>query len=243
MLSSQYVQQQSYIQQQAAIAMNTLLPTPPSSPPRVELLPVESTISLLENLVAFYHQERMWVYRTRAQLEMSFQNRDATAATAPTQDEVETLQEEPDSAEEEETSEMTKWTKRKKAFGLKLEGISTTRGMPTVARGGVGKQRARSSMMQQPMTASFAHSSQTQTSGPQPSLILGAGEREPGVQILEMFERMMQARMESCERVTRMVRNATSGGGSPGQVYSNMMPPPHGPVYGQSSFFMGAGMG
>lgn len=242
MLSSQY-QQQSYTQQQAAIAMNTLLPTPPSSPPRVELLPVESTISLLENLVAFYHQERMWVYRTRAQLEMSLQDRDVTAAT---QDEEETTQEEPDSAEEgeeeEETLETTKWMKRKKAFGLKLEGISTTRGMPTVARGGVMKQRARSSMMQQPMSVSFANGSQTQTSGPQPTLILGAGGREPGVQILEMFERMMQARMESCERVTRMVRNA-SGGGSPGQIYSNMMPPPHGPVYGQSSFFMGAGMG
>ncbi|OAX44529.1 hypothetical protein K503DRAFT_764943 [Rhizopogon vinicolor AM-OR11-026] len=240
MLSSQYIQQQSYTQQQAAIAMNTLLPTPPSSPPRVELLPVESTISLLENLVAFYHQERMWVYRTRAQLEMSIQDRDATAAT---QDEEETAQEEPDSAEEEETSETTKWMKRKKAFGLKLEGISTTRGMPTVGRSGVMKQRARSSMMQQPMPVSFAHSSQTQTSGPQPTLILGAGEREPGVQILEMFERMMQARMESCERVTKMVRNASGGGSSPGQVYSNMMPPPHGPVYGQSSFFMGAGMG
>jgi len=240
MLSSQY-QQQSYTQQQAAIAMNTLLPTPPSSPPRVELLPVESTISLLENLVAFYHQERMWVYRTRAQLEMSLQDRDVTATM---QDEEETAQEEPDSAEEgeEETLETTKWMKRKKAFGLKLEGISTTRGMPTVARGGVMKQRARSSMMQQSMPVSFANSNQTLTSGPQPTLVLGAGGREPGVQILEMFERMMQARMESCERVTKMVRNA-SGGGSPGQIYSNMMPPPHGPVYGQSSFFMGAGMG
>lgn len=238
MLSSQY---QSYTQQQAAIAMNTLLPTPPSSPPRVELLPVESTISLLENLVAFYHQERMWVYRTRAQLEMSLQDRDVTATM---QDEEETAQEEPDSAEEgeEETLETTKWMKRKKAFGLKLEGISTTRGMPTVARGGVMKQRARSSMMQQSMPVSFANSNQTLTSGPQPTLVLGAGGREPGVQILEMFERMMQARMESCERVTKMVRNA-SGGGSPGQIYSNMMPPPHGPVYGQSSFFMGAGMG
>jgi len=184
----------------------------------------------------------MWVYRTRAQLEMSLQDRDPTVAIATTQEESERAQNEPDSAEEEETLETTKWMKRKKAFGLKLEGISTTRGMPTVARGGVVKQRARSSMMQQPMSVSFAHSSQTQTSGPQPSLILGAGGREPGVQILEMFERMMQARMESCERVTRMVRNA-SGGGSPGQVYSNMIPPPHGPIYGQSSFFMGAGMG
>ncbi|KAG1752661.1 uncharacterized protein EDB91DRAFT_1103721 [Suillus paluster] len=241
MLSSQYTvpQQQTYAQQQAAMAMNTLLPTPPSSPPRVGLHPVESTITLLENLVAFYHQERMWVYRTRAQLEMSLQERDASAAAAATQDEedMEKEEEEPDSAEE--TSETTKWMKRKKAFGLKLEGIATTRGMP---RGGIMKQRP---ILRQPISAGFAHSNQTQISGSgQPTLVLGAGGREPGVEILEMFERMMQARMESCERVTRMVRNA-SGAGSPGQGYANNMipPPPHGPVYGQSSFFIGAGMG
>ena len=43
--------------------------------------------------------------------------------------------------------------------------------------------------------------------------MLGAGGREPAVQILEMFERMMQARMESCERMTRMVREANRPGG------------------------------
>ncbi|KAG2369573.1 hypothetical protein BDR07DRAFT_1190864, partial [Suillus spraguei] len=148
------------------------LPTPPSSPPRVGLHPVESTITLLENLVAFYHQERMWVYRTRAQLEMSLQDRDFSAAAA-VDEEGEMEKEEPSSVEE--TSETSKWMKRKKAFGLKLEGIATTRGMP---RGGIVKQRA-----------------------PPPM--------ESGVEILEMFERMMQARMESCERVTRMVRNAS----------------------------------
>ncbi|KAI9574697.1 hypothetical protein HD554DRAFT_80730 [Boletus coccyginus] len=52
--------------------------------------------------------------------------------------------------------------------------------------------------------------SHTTHTGP---LVLGAGGREPAVQILEMFERMMQARMESCERVTRMVREANKPGG------------------------------
>ncbi|KAG0709764.1 hypothetical protein DFH29DRAFT_885709 [Suillus ampliporus] len=237
MLSSQQYppQQQTYAQQQAAMAMNTLLPTPPSSPPRVGLHQVESTITLLENLVAFYHQERMWVYRTRAQLEMSLQDRDACAAAAATQDDDEEEEEEMEK-EEPNSAEETSWMKRKKAFGLKLEGIATTRGM---LRGGIVKQRARTPIMRQPMSAGFAQSSQTQISGGgQPTLMLGAGGREPGVEILEMFERMMQARMESCERVTRMVRNA-SGTGSPGQGY----PAPHGPVYGQSSFFIGAGMG
>jgi len=35
-----------------------------------------------------------------------------------------------------------------------------------------------------------------------------AHEPTPGVQILELFENMMQARMESCERVSRLVRDA-----------------------------------
>lgn len=50
--------------------------------------------------------------------------------------------------------------------------------------------------------------------------VLGAGGREPSVQILEMFEKMMQARMESCERVTRMVRGAATSDGVNGPAAS-----------------------
>ena len=52
--------------------LDTSLPTPPHSPERSlrPSRPIDSTIRILESLVAFYHQERMWVYRTRASLEL-----------------------------------------------------------------------------------------------------------------------------------------------------------------------------
>ncbi|KAH7930744.1 hypothetical protein BV22DRAFT_1028195 [Leucogyrophana mollusca] len=199
-MNNQYPQQHAYAQQQAALAMGTLLPTPPSSPPT--LPPVESTISLLESLVAFYHQERMWVYRTRASLELTLQERangsanhaaSASDESSPLTSDTEgtltgrtPIKEEPHTPSEAPDS---KWYKRKRAFGLKLEGISVTRGMPTVNNGGIAKQKH------------------------------NRGRREPSVQMLELFESMMQARMESCERVTRMVRNAGNGtgGGAPQQ--------------------------
>ncbi|KAG8218619.1 hypothetical protein J3R82DRAFT_4283 [Butyriboletus roseoflavus] len=316
-ISSNPGQQAQYTQHQHA--MSSLLPTPPSSPPTIGMHPVESTISLLDSLVAFYHQERMWVYRTRAQLEMGLLHLtpDSQPSSVPIDAELDDdpaspgqLQtrsaSSPDSgktAENASPSPPTKWLKRKKAFNLRLEGISSTRSMlPTVARGGISKHapphtqhRARQSSNlnpasvpasshqnaihgstthtphssvsmaspnttvsfypptainaattltspylshpsfqfsaaanQQPLTPGISTSRFVSTpahhthSGVQPSqlqsthtgpLVLGAGGREPTVQILEMFERMMQARMESCERVTRMVREANKPGG------------------------------
>ncbi|KAI6047430.1 hypothetical protein EDC04DRAFT_2552924, partial [Pisolithus marmoratus] len=213
----QFTQEQ---QQQQHGMSSGLLPTPPSSPPSFGLHPIENTLSLLESLVAFYHQERMWVYRTRAQLEMDMMQRveeaaanDAVSATgeaendsrrsgsgsasphqntsqSPPQAQLDSqAPQQPSATSPQGTSPSppTKWLKRKKAFGLRLEGISTSRG----------------------------NLNRPRPYPPHPiPLVLGAGGREPCVQILEMFEKMMQARMESCERVTRMVRTATNLGGS-----------------------------
>lgn len=295
--------------------ISSLLPTPPSSPPTMGMHPVESTISLLESLVAFYHQERMWVYRTRAQLEMGLLHHasDSQPDTPDTE-----LHDDSDSpgqsqrsspdggktAENVSPSPPTKWLKRKKAFNLRLEGISARGMLPTV-RGGISKHpyphiqhRARQSSNLNPASVpapshqNAMHGSTSAALHPHPSvsvassntamsfypptamntattltspylsypsfqfsttanlqpatpgvatsrfistpahpthstlqppqlhstqtgpLVLGAGGREPTVQILEMFERMMQARMESCERVTRMVREANKPTGS-----------------------------
>ena len=304
-------QQTQYASHQHTIS--SLLPTPPSSPPTIGMHPVESTISLLESLVAFYHQERMWVYRTRAQLEMGLlqapvsQTDSSVSLDSEFHDDSDTLGRlRSQSASPTEPSDSTspspptKWLKRKKAFNLRLEGISSTRGMlPPIKRGGISKHphphtqhRARQSSNlnpashqsamhgsnsaalhphpsvsmasshtamsfypptamnaattltspylshpsfqfstttnQQPLTPGVATSRHASTpaqhthstvqlsqlppthTGP---LVLGAGGREPTVQILEMFERMMQARMESCERMTRMVREANKPGG------------------------------
>ncbi|KAG9317439.1 hypothetical protein JVU11DRAFT_1639 [Chiua virens] len=303
-------------QAQFAHPVSSLLPTPPSSPPTIGMHPVESTISLLESLVAFYHQERMWVYRTRAQFEMGLFQRPPDFQSDGSVSIDTELDSDSDGSGQLQSasppgsgkttgnsapSPPTKWLKRKKAFNLKLEGISSNRGIPGVTRGGISKHlhphaphRARQSSNlnpasvpasshqsamhgatsaalhphpsvsmtpavsfypptainaattltspylshpsfqftttsnQQPATpgvappryistSARAAQATAQPSQPQPAhagpLVLGAGGHEPTVQILEMFERMMQARMESCERVTRMVREANKPGG------------------------------
>ncbi|KAG6336690.1 hypothetical protein ID866_2397 [Astraeus odoratus] len=311
----------NHFAQQQQHGISALLPTPPSSPPAVGLHPVENTISLLESLVAFYHQERMWVYRTRAQLEMDMMQRaeeaaahdvvplagepedstcsgsmspqSATKASPQSQGDPQGSQQ-PNGASPEGTSPSppTKWLKRKRAFNLRLEGISTSRGgipkhrpyPPHRPRLGsslnpAGPQPGPTPLGPPPPHAFYpppgsssalgpatttltspylCHPSFAATFGPppmqpstpttsQPSsypkaptsahpdssqaavpFVLGAGGREPSVQILEMFEKMMQARMESCERVTRMVRSATSPGGPSGPNTGAM--PVGGPV-------------
>lgn len=291
--------QTQFSQHQHGMA-SALLPTPPSSPAAVALHPIENTLSLLESLVAFYHQERMWVYRTRAQLEMDMMQRievannmDPTAVTDTEGDSVRSGSISPSqstsrsspptvdgqtapnktSLEGTSPSPPTKWLKRKKAFNLRLEGISTNRGInkprpyphrprqgsslnpagpqppptpagppphafypppaPSNAFGPATTTLTSPYLCHPSFAATFGPPQPAQPSTPsasQPSpysqvppqtsvpeaqraaapLVLGAGGREPSVQILEIFEKMMQARMESCERVTRMVRSATN---------------------------------
>lgn len=308
MLSSHPGQQAPYFHHQHTLS-SSLLPTPPSSPPTIGMHPVESTISLLESLVAFYHQERMWVYRTRAQLEMGLHrspdfHSDGSIdmqleddCDSPGQTQSASSPDSGKTGDNSSSSPPTKWIKRKKAFNLRLEGISSSRSMlPALARRGLSKHphphtqhRARQSSNLNPASSShqsamppptpgaihshppvstpaasfypptaintattvtspylshpsfqlhaakqapltpgvptaryFPASAHQAQSTPQPlhthqthagPFVIGAGGREPAVQILEMFERMMQARMESCERVTRMVREAAKPGG------------------------------
>ncbi|KAI6152155.1 hypothetical protein BKA82DRAFT_4107869 [Pisolithus tinctorius] len=280
-----------------------VLPTPPSSPAAFGLHPIENTLSLLESLVAFYHQERMWVYRTRAQLEMDMMQRveeaaanDAVSAIGEAENEgrrsgsssphQNTSQSSPQAQSDSQASQQpsatspqgtspsppTKWLKRKKAFNLRLEGISTSRGglsrprpyPPHRPRQGSSLNPAgpQPPPIQPPhafypppapnhipgpatttLTSPYlCHPSFATTFGPPSStqaptysqaptqstipdshqaaipLVLGAGGREPCVQVLEMFEKMMQARMESCERVSRMVRSAANLGASNASV-------------------------
>ncbi|KAG6378703.1 hypothetical protein JVT61DRAFT_12975 [Boletus reticuloceps] len=300
---------------------SSLLPTPPSSPPTIGMHPAENTISLLESLVAFYHQERMWVYRTRAQLEMGLLHYVPDSHIDPSVEaddpdspgQLQAPSSDPATSESSSPSPPTKWLKRKRAFNLRLEGFSSTRSM--VARGGISKHlhphsqhRARQSSNLNPASVPASSHLQGSTAAalhPHPSvsmassntavsfyppaaintttltspylchpsfqflttankqpitptaryvstpahthatvqpsqvhathtgpLVLGAGGREPTVQILEMFERMMQARMESCERVTRMVREANKPGGGTGVVGGANLGSVGGPVGG-----------
>ncbi|KAF7968896.1 hypothetical protein HWV62_18294 [Athelia sp. TMB] len=159
--------------------------------------PFGPTLNICDSLVSFYHQERMWVYRTRAELELVLEATPSNSNSSSSSDD--------DSANSSQTAESetpegsgralvlrprgikqepedppnlntTLWMRRKKSYKLKLEGISTR---PTKRRrlspGGSCEQ-------EEPPT--------------------------PGVRVLELFENMMQSRMESCERVSRLVKEA-----------------------------------
>jgi len=180
--------QGSYALAQAAPQPNTSLPTPPSSPQRslCPSRPIDSTINLLDSLVAFYHQERMWVYRTRASLELVLEpapsgSSDSVMSSAESDLPIEEGESNTSNAAaiqalasvKAESSgapglRATLGMRRKKGFKLKLEGISTRI-----------KRRQINLGHEAPPT--------------------------PGVQMLELFGGMMQARMESCIRLRSLL--------------------------------------
>lgn len=155
-----------------------------------------STLNLLDSLVSFYHQERMWVYRTRASLELVLEAAPTNSSESGSSHTAESDSTFGDKGavvlrsrgvpgvkqEPMDTPNLngTLWMRRKKSFKMKLEGISTR-------------------------TAKRRRLSFSGGGG-------GSSDQEelptPGIQILELFENMMQARMESCERVSRLVKDA-----------------------------------
>ncbi|TFK75781.1 hypothetical protein BDN72DRAFT_831215 [Pluteus cervinus] len=166
------------------------MPTPPCSPdstrPREHGDPsLQSTIELLDSLVAFYQHERMWVYRTRASLQASAIQDESDSPQSPsstTSSDTESvvIKSEPGLSPPASpvlsSSPSSRWSRRKRGFKLQLEGKSSNR---------------------RPVPYSLKQSHSPSQSA--------SHSRE---RILEMFEKMMEARMESCERVNRLVRNA-----------------------------------
>lgn len=148
--------------------------------------PLKSTINLLDALVNFYQHERMWVYRTRATLENAFQDSPMSDAQdtlpSPTSDS-ESL---PEGESENEPSDDLPSSSPTKP---NMRWLHRKRGFKLKLEG-VGRRRRASTLKSLNMDAPH------QKNIPQ---------RE---QILEMFEKIMEARMESCQRVNRLVRNA-----------------------------------
>ncbi|EAU84895.2 hypothetical protein CC1G_00414 [Coprinopsis cinerea okayama7 len=179
-------------------------PTPPLSPQHNPIQredtpcedPLKDTMSLLDSLIAYYQQERMWVYRTRASLENAFPEKptsDSGLAMAepcsPPPDRVVGLAKVEDDHDQEKvperrlsarsaTSSPSRWSKRKKGFKMRLE------------------------LTPQPKRSlSVSSASSNGSSGE-------LGDLPPRERLLAMFEKMMETRMESCERVNKLIRNA-----------------------------------
>ena len=140
--------------------------------------PLKSTIHLLDSLVAFYQHERMWVYRTRAMLEEAFPTpsvMDPTTQSIPASSSPPARNDEAP-PNEPLPSHQTRWTRRKKGFKLRLNGI---RLKPKRVISAIPADRVRQ--------AKYLH---------------------PREQLLEMFEKMMESRMESCQRINKLVMDA-----------------------------------
>ena len=165
--------------------MTTDVKYSPSYTPRVHNGSTEnllsSTTKMLDSLISYYQQERMWVYRMRAQEACTPQLIDERP------DQVQQAQ--PDSTSDfsmgssveshsvDEGSSpdgQTRWMHRKRGFKLRLEGIRSKGVTPL----------------------QFVQEQSVE-------------DLQPREQILEKFEKMMEARMESCQRVNKLVQEAS----------------------------------
>ncbi|KAF9028441.1 hypothetical protein BDZ89DRAFT_766330 [Hymenopellis radicata] len=136
------------------------------STPMSEIVPVlRPSVNNLDSLVTFYQQERMWVYRTRVELQ-DVEDEDEHSPPLPNSPPSPSISHEPPIRPSRRSSSPTRWTRRKK--GLKLNSSSSRRSLQT--------------------SMDAAHN--------------------PAIRVLDMYESIMQSRMESCERINRLIRNA-----------------------------------
>lgn len=149
-------------------------------------------MNLLDNLTAFYQQERYWVHHTRAALELAISKGidapptmalaspcDSTMSDAPSSCESDasmpTIKSEPESSivipDSQSANRKSLWMRRKAGMKLKLENLAP------------------------------AHRRRRPHRAP---------TTEPGTRLLEMFSELVDARMESCQRVSRLLRETSN---------------------------------
>ncbi|KAF8505621.1 hypothetical protein F5888DRAFT_1650586 [Russula emetica] len=176
----------SPVQEQAA------LPTPPFSPPQTLTdAPADTSVVLLNSLVSFYQQESLWVHRTRAGLELALtaQGRDSITAAATAK------------ALSSSTDSSAGLTEDSDLQSIKAE--------PTTPPPSLGKVHPKSRWMQRKQSFKL----RLEGIGPhnlhrRQRRMQRDASSEAGTRLLELFGQLMEARMESCHRVNRLVREA-----------------------------------
>ena len=177
------------------IQEHAALPTPPFSPPQTLTdAPADTSVVLLNSLVSFYQQESLWVHRTRAALELALtaKGRDSITAAAAAK----ALSSSADSSAclTDEPSE-----------------VQSIKAEPTTPPPSLGKVHPKSRWMQR------KQSFKLRLEGIGPHSLHRRHRRlqrdrdnasEAGTRLLELFGQLMEARMESCHRVNRLVREA-----------------------------------
>jgi hypothetical protein len=164
------------------------MPTPPFSPNSPQLPPLDakyplrSTIELLDSLVTFYQRERMWVCRTRAVMEEAFDGPQPLESCTPQES---ALPSPSPSTPESDTQDIKPPLVSLRPKQPPSRWVCRKQGFNLMLEG-ISKPRR-------------LHRTQRQLQSPD----LLAKEH-----ILHLFEKMMEDRMESCQRVNRLVRSA-----------------------------------
>jgi len=177
------------------------LPTPPHSPRALE--PAQSAVFLLDSLTAFYQQERYWIHHTRAALELALtKGADAHAITfTPPADESSTSSSETSPASS--LASLPSASPESTACSSPGEPVVKTEpGSPPPVSTRHTRWMRRKNMMKLKLDgiSSSAHARRRRPHRAPPS--------EPGARLLEMFSELVDARMESCQRVSRLLQQA-----------------------------------
>lgn len=173
------------------------LPTPPQSPRSVEA--TQSAIILLDSLTSFYQQERYWVHHTRAALELALSKgidapptklsmvaspSDVLSASLSMPTPL-TISSPVDVSTDETTPPVVK--------------IEPTSPEDTLSAAHT-KWMRRKNILKLKLDGIASHSKRRRPHR--------APHTEPGAHLLEMFSELVDARMESCQRISRLVRDA-----------------------------------
>ncbi|KAJ3491454.1 hypothetical protein NLI96_g694 [Meripilus lineatus] len=168
---------------------NSSLPTPPRSPGALEAN--KATANLLDSLTAFYQQERYWIHHTRASLEIAL----AKGVDAqPTQ-----IPDSPSPSSSVTSSPDSDTLSAGAAPIVKVEPSSASLldSPPSSPRKALWMRR-KAGMKLKLENLAPQHRRRRPHRAP-PS--------EPGARLLEMFSELVDARMESCQRISRLVRD------------------------------------
>ncbi|TFK55907.1 hypothetical protein OE88DRAFT_1652430 [Heliocybe sulcata] len=178
---------------------NSSLPTPPHSPPPIDHM--STAIHLLDSLQAFYHRERTWVLHTRAEIEEKLiEGPDARTISDPA-----SITSEPSSAYSSAESYGSN-----ESTPPQVTSVDVVKAEPFDAQLPTDEQRRRNSRWTKRKNG---FKLKLNGIGPKSRRRFVKAERdrgmsEPGAQLLEMFGDLVDARMESCQRITRLIRSA-----------------------------------
>ncbi|PSS37368.1 hypothetical protein PHLCEN_2v845 [Hermanssonia centrifuga] len=182
------------------MSADAALPTPPHSPHTYS--PAKGAVNLLDSLTSFYQQEQYWIHHTRAALELTVtKGIDAPAldlasseASSPPCDAASPASSCTSSSTPPPTSLSVSIKPDPDAENVGTFNVHLTMDADAVARN--SRWIRRKNQMRLKLDGIAPHHRRRRPARAPPS--------EPGARLLEMFAELVDARMESCQRISRL---------------------------------------